>query len=331
MYGQTYHCWKKKGHGFVSLRNAMKQSCDTYFYEIARRLGVDKLSETAKKFGLGEKVFGNIFNIEKSGLVPDTQWKKNALGKGWLLGETMITGIGQGYIQTTPIQLCLMTAQIANGGFKIYPKIIVDDKTNDQPVDKVRFRKSDYFPELEKSFNDAVSKLHEIREHEFGELRKVREYMDNLAMIVPEDKKIVIGEITTHPSRRHHGGWNLDDLVDFWKVVPHVLVHAKCRDTPVLAWVQYPDETLFIAFAYGRHVHRTPVVRRFDVHCHFGSAGVTAIEFFHLVNQCDRINNLVRPCAWGRDQTHQNEQADTESVTRSVVRCAVKQTHAFHG
>ena len=136
MYGQTYHCWKKKGHGFVSLRNAMKQSCDTYFYEIARRLGVDKLSETAKKFGLGEKVFGNLFNIEKSGLVPNTQWKKNALGKGWLLGETMITGIGQGYIQTTPIQLCLMTAQIANGGFKIYPKIIVDDKTNDQPGDK---------------------------------------------------------------------------------------------------------------------------------------------------------------------------------------------------
>ena len=128
MYGQTYHCWKKKGHGFVSLRNAMKQSCDTYFYEIARLLGVDKLSETAKKFGLGEKVFGDLFEIEKRGLIPSTTWKKNFLGKGWLLGETMITGIGQGYIQTTPIQLCLMTAQIANGGYKIYPHIVVDDK-----------------------------------------------------------------------------------------------------------------------------------------------------------------------------------------------------------
>ena len=137
MYGQTYHCWKKKGHGFVSLRNAMKQSCDTYFYEISRRLGVDKLSETAKKFGLGDQVFGNLFNIEKKGLVPNTQWKKNALGKGWLLGETMITGIGQGYIQTTPIQLCLMTAQIANGGYKIYPQIILDkDNTENQPSDK---------------------------------------------------------------------------------------------------------------------------------------------------------------------------------------------------
>ena len=136
MYDQTYHCWKKKGHGYVSLRNAMKQSCDTYFYEVARKLGVDRLSETAKKFGLGEKVFGDLFDIEKKGLIPNTQWKKNALGKGWLLGETIITGIGQGYIQTTPIQLCLMTAQIANGGYKIYPHIVVDDKAKDQPIDK---------------------------------------------------------------------------------------------------------------------------------------------------------------------------------------------------
>jgi penicillin-binding protein 2 len=138
LYGQTYHCWKKKGHGFVSLRNAMKQSCDTYFYEIARRLGVDKLSETAKKFGLGDKVFDGLFNIEKKGLIPNTKWKKNALGKGWLLGETIITGIGQGYIQTTPIQLCMMTAQIANGGYKIYPEIIVNEGNKNYPKDKYK-------------------------------------------------------------------------------------------------------------------------------------------------------------------------------------------------
>ena len=131
LYGQTYHCWKKEGHGFVDLREAMKQSCDTYFYDVARKLGVDKLSETSKKFGLGKKVFGNLFSNEKEGLVPSTFWKKNALGRNWLLGETIITGIGQGYIQTTPIQLCLMTAQIANGGHKIYPKIIVDSSNNE--------------------------------------------------------------------------------------------------------------------------------------------------------------------------------------------------------
>ena len=138
MYGQTYHCWKKEGHGYMNLRNAMKQSCDTYFYEIARKLGVDKLSVTAKKFGLGRKVFDNLFSNEKEGLVPNTVWKKNALGKGWLLGETMITGIGQGYIQTTPIQLCLMTAQIANGGYKIYPKLISKDDNESKFKDKFK-------------------------------------------------------------------------------------------------------------------------------------------------------------------------------------------------
>ena len=127
LYGQTFHCWKEKGHGFVSLNNAMKQSCDTYFYEIARLLGVDRLKITAKKFGLGEKVLGDYFESEKQGLFPNTIWKKNNLGKGWVLGETLITGIGQGYTQATPLQLCLMTAQIANGGYSIKPKIIVNN------------------------------------------------------------------------------------------------------------------------------------------------------------------------------------------------------------
>ena len=125
MYGEKYHCWKKKGHGFMSLKNSIKQSCDIYFYELARLLGVDRLSITAKKFGLGTKVLGEYFENEKEGIVPSTEWKKEILGQNWYLGETFITGIGQGYIQTNPLQLCLMTAQLANGGYKIYPKIRV--------------------------------------------------------------------------------------------------------------------------------------------------------------------------------------------------------------
>ncbi|MDB4845756.1 penicillin-binding protein 2 [Pelagibacteraceae bacterium] len=126
LYGQTYHCWKKKGHGVVNLRQAIKKSCDTFFYETARKLGIDKLNLTAKKFGLGDKVLNDNYLNEKKGLIPSTKWKKNTLGKGWVLGESLITGIGQGYIQTTPLQLCLMTAQLANGGYKIYPRITVD-------------------------------------------------------------------------------------------------------------------------------------------------------------------------------------------------------------
>ena len=138
LYGQKYHCWKKKGHGYMNLRDAIKQSCDTYFYEVARRLGVDRLNITAKKFGLGEKVFDGLYNDEKKGLVPSTKWKKNNLGVGWVLGETLLTGIGQGYIQTTPVQLCLMTAQLANGGFKIYPKITFDKDYEDYETIKYK-------------------------------------------------------------------------------------------------------------------------------------------------------------------------------------------------
>ena len=126
LYDHKYHCWQKKGHGYMRLRNAIKQSCDIYFYEVARRLGVDRLSITAKKYGLGEKVLSGYFFEEKSGVVPSTKWKLKNIGKGWVLGETLLTGIGQGYILCTPLELCLTTAQMANGGFKIQPRIIDD-------------------------------------------------------------------------------------------------------------------------------------------------------------------------------------------------------------
>jgi penicillin-binding protein 2 len=161
MYGQTYHCWKKRGHGVVDLKSAMKQSCDTYFYEIARKLGVDRLKETSTKFGLGEKVLNETFSIEKKGLIPDTKWKKNNLGKGWVIGETLITGIGQGYTQTTPLQLCQMTAQLANGGFKIYPKIIVDE--NSKTVEEIKFLMNENRKQLDKK-NNGLKEAKELLE-----------------------------------------------------------------------------------------------------------------------------------------------------------------------
>ena len=129
LFGEKFHCWKKKGHGIMNMKTAIKRSCDVYFYEVARKLGVDRLSETAKKFGLGRRVF-NSFSEERSGVVPNTSWKKKYIGQNWYLGETLHSGIGQGYYQSTPIQLCLMTAQIANGGFEIKPRIIFDEKKN---------------------------------------------------------------------------------------------------------------------------------------------------------------------------------------------------------
>ena len=185
MYGQTYHCWKKKGHGVVNLKKAMKQSCDTYFYEIARKLGVDRLKETSLKFGLGEKVLNKTFMNEKKGLIPDTKWKKNNLGKGWVIGETLITGIGQGYTQTTPLQLCKMTAQLANGGFRIYPKIIVDENSN--TAEDIRVIMNDNRKKLESENNgleDATKlldfinkKIHEPLFKNIKNIKLVREAM----------------------------------------------------------------------------------------------------------------------------------------------------------
>ena len=161
MYGQAYHCWKEKGHGFMKLRNAIKQSCDTYFYETARKLGVDRLSITASKFGLGGEVLKEYFPNEKKGLVPNTKWKKNTLGIGWVLGETLITGIGQGYIQTTPLQLCLMMAQLANGGFEIYPRITVDK--NQESVESIKHKMAQSaLKQKDKQYASAIRKVEEL-------------------------------------------------------------------------------------------------------------------------------------------------------------------------
>ena len=148
MYDQTYHCWKKKGHGYMNMRSAIQRSCDVYFYELARKLGVDRLSVTAKKFGLGNKVLKD-FGAEKSGVVPNTKWKKKYIGKNWYIGETLHSGIGQGYYLSTPLQLCLMTAQIANGGYKINPHIITDSNLRNN-------RLKDYIKHQNKNLNEPM-------------------------------------------------------------------------------------------------------------------------------------------------------------------------------
>ena len=121
--GHDFHCWRRGGHGSLSMRNAIKQSCDVYFYEVARRLGVDRIAEMAVKFGLGQTYDFGIPG-EKPGLVPTTGWKIANMGERWQKGETLIAGIGQGYLLTTPLQQAVMTSRLANGGFQVMPRII---------------------------------------------------------------------------------------------------------------------------------------------------------------------------------------------------------------
>jgi penicillin-binding protein 2 len=110
----TFHCWKRGGHGKVTLVDALAQSCDVYFYELARKVGIDAVAAMARRFGLGERL-GIDLPGERAGLVPDKAWKRAALNDGWHQGETLVVGIGQGYLQATPLQLAVMTARIATG------------------------------------------------------------------------------------------------------------------------------------------------------------------------------------------------------------------------
>ena len=120
---QTFHCWKRGGHGEMTMTGAIEQSCDVYFYDVARRTGIDNLFEMAKRFGLGTAVDLGL-GVERPGLMPSREWKLARTGERWQVGETLITGIGQGFVLATPAQLAVMTAQIANGGLRLSPRLL---------------------------------------------------------------------------------------------------------------------------------------------------------------------------------------------------------------
>jgi penicillin-binding protein 2 len=109
-----FHCWKKGGHGHVDLKRGIQASCDVFFYETARRLGIDKIEEAARKLGLGAAT-GIEIPGERSGVIPSRAWKLATFGVPWQQGETLNTGIGQGYVLVTPLQLCTQAARIASG------------------------------------------------------------------------------------------------------------------------------------------------------------------------------------------------------------------------
>lgn len=118
-----FHCWKRHGHGWQDMYDAHQNSCDVYFYDIAKRIGVDRIAAMAKRLGLGAKT-GIDLPSEKGGVIPTRAWKKALIGTSWQQGETLISGIGQGFILTTPLQLAVMTARIANGGRAVIPRLI---------------------------------------------------------------------------------------------------------------------------------------------------------------------------------------------------------------
>jgi penicillin-binding protein 2 len=118
-----FHCWKKHGHGWLDMHNGIKQSCDVYFYDLSRRVGIDRISAMANRLGLGE-ASGIELPGERAGLIPTRDWKLATIGERWQGGETLVTAIGQGFVLATPLQLAVMTARLANRRFAVRPSLV---------------------------------------------------------------------------------------------------------------------------------------------------------------------------------------------------------------
>lgn len=160
---RKYRDWKKQGHGNVDFTKAIEQSCDVYFYELAYRMGINKMHEFLAKFGFGERTGIDLLS-ERRGLLPDTDWKKQKYGKVWYPGETLIAGIGQGYMLATPIQLAVATATLASRGEKVVPRLLKEVhlagsdevKSRDPSKSRVKLRRDSHWDLLYNAMKKVV-------------------------------------------------------------------------------------------------------------------------------------------------------------------------------
>ncbi|HFD12921.1 MAG TPA: penicillin-binding protein 2 [Crenotrichaceae bacterium] len=152
-----YRCWKKSGHGRTNLLKAITQSCDVYFYTLAHNLGIDRIYAFLSEFGFGQQS-GLDIPGEKSGLLPSREWKRHAREQPWYPGETLITGIGQGFLQISPLQLARATAILANGGTVIKPYLVTNQTAieHHEPVAKINLRAENH----QEIVNDMINVVH---------------------------------------------------------------------------------------------------------------------------------------------------------------------------
>ena len=153
---RSFRDWKKGGHGSVNLHRAIVESCDTYFYQLGPKLGVDRIAKWARAFGLGEKS-GIALDDERSGIIPDTEWKQKRFRQPWYPGETVSVAIGQGYVTVTPLQLANMMAAVANGGKLFRPYLV----SKVESVDGATVR--EYGPELIRTIELKPDTLKRVR------------------------------------------------------------------------------------------------------------------------------------------------------------------------
>ncbi len=151
-YGRWHFgCWQKNGHKTLSLYRAIVESCDVYFYEVGKRLGIDRIASYARLLGLGTDS-GIKLVKERTGLIPDTKWKQEKKRQPWYLGETFNASIGQGYVAVTPFQMARLTAIVSNGGYIYDPSLLM----------------LSYRPQMAKKLNIHSENINEVKKGLFG-------------------------------------------------------------------------------------------------------------------------------------------------------------------
>lgn len=167
-----YRCWRRQGHGQTTILSAITRSCDVFFYHLAQSLGIDKMHAFLTRFGLGNKT-GIDLNFEPSGLVPSKEWKRKVKNVIWYPGETVITGIGQGYMLTTPLQLGVMAATLATNGQRKEPRLVqklvdaesgVMQSVSGPIVDNIELASADYYQQI-------IQAMRAVMEDEHGTAR----------------------------------------------------------------------------------------------------------------------------------------------------------------
>ena len=163
-YSHRYRCWKKPGHGLLDGHGGIVQSCDVYFYRLARKLGIDRMHDGMVRFGFGKQTGIDLLG-EPSGLMPSKDWKKKARGAPWYPGETIITGIGQGFMLVTPLQLAAVTATLANRGKKVTPRFLsaiehpqsqLKEEIEPRVIGIEKLKQDNYYDLVIKSMRDVV-------------------------------------------------------------------------------------------------------------------------------------------------------------------------------
>ncbi len=209
---RLYHCWKNNGHGSMNVEKAIKESCDVYFYEISKKIGIDRIAKVAKDFGLG-KTYNIPLNNQKLGIVPSKDWKKQKLGESWYPGETLISAIGQGFVLANPLQLANMTAIIASDGNIIEPKIINDNILNN-------------FDNLKK-YNKAIKIIKNSMFKVVNEVKGTayKSKSDNIKFSgktgTSQVRRITVAERESEDFRKKEVEWNKRDHALFVGYMPH--------------------------------------------------------------------------------------------------------------